>query len=267
MAITEFGGTVPSSTDPDNFDSRADAAWAWLVSAVPEMNAAIQLLNLNSVRTVSATSHSAALGIITFTIENNKSFVDGMWVTIASAGTPAAVHMVAIVTNYLGTTLEVNVQWHSGFVGSYSDWVIVQAPPYNTNAINDEIFLSGGNGCGATNTLVRRLTTVVINSGGSSMTYADSATLGMSLTINQAGIYQFNAYNADSSNLLLTRNTVTPSFGSADTLSFASVSSGSGANNTTVVIKCNVSDVIRMCVGSTTAGTSSSTYFRAKRIL
>lgn len=266
MAITEFSGTVPSSTDPDNFDSRADAAWAWLVSAVPEMNTAIQLLNLNSVRTISATSHSAALGAKTFTVESGKSFYDGMWVTIADDTDPTK-QMVAIVVSYSGTTLQVNVQWHSGFAGSLADWMIVQAPPYNTNAINDEIFLSGGNGCGSTNTLVRRLTTVVINSGGSSMTYADSATLGMSLTINQAGIYQFNAYNADSNNLMLTRNTVTPSIGTADTLSVASVSTGSGANNTTVVIKCNVSDVIRMCVGTTTAGTSSSTYFRAKRIL
>lgn len=266
MPIDLLTEPLPSSTDTTNFDARADLAWSELAAIIPQINAAITALNLNSVKTVSATSHSAALGAKSFTVESGKSFLDGMWVTIADDADPTK-QMVAIVTSYSGTTLQVNVQWHSGFAGSLADWMIVQAPPFNTNAINDEIFVVTGNGCGSTNTLVRRLTTVVINNGGSSMTYADSATLGMSLTINQAGIYQFNAYNADSNNLMLTRNTVTPSIGTADTLSFAGVGTGSGANNTTVVIKCNVSDVIRMCVSSTTAGTNSSTYFRAKRIL
>ena len=52
----------------------------------------------------------------------------------------------------------------------------------------DEIFVTGGNGHGSTNTKFRRYTTVA-TSEGSAITYADSATLGGSFTINQSGLY------------------------------------------------------------------------------
>ena len=45
-----------------------------------------------------------------------------------------------------------------------------------------------GNGFGSTNIKIRRFTTVVTNTG-SDITYADSATLGGSFTINTDGIY------------------------------------------------------------------------------
>lgn len=44
------------------------------------------------------------------------------------------------------------------------------------------------NGYGSTNTRIRRWTTVAINQG-TDITYADSATLGSSFTINAAGVY------------------------------------------------------------------------------
>ena len=44
------------------------------------------------------------------------------------------------------------------------------------------------NGYGSTNTRIRRVTTTV-NSAGSDITYADSATLGATFTINTAGVY------------------------------------------------------------------------------
>ena len=50
------------------------------------------------------------------------------------------------------------------------------------------IRLNTTNGHGSTNTTIRRFTNVV-NNVGSDMTYADSATLGMSVTINTDGIY------------------------------------------------------------------------------
>lgn len=51
-----------------------------------------------------------------------------------------------------------------------------------------EVSVSTGNGVGSTNTAIRRLTTVV-NTIGTAITYADSATLGTSFTINQPGLY------------------------------------------------------------------------------
>lgn len=261
MAITEFTGTVPSSTDTDNFDARADEAWAWLVDVVPEINTAVTAMNLNSLSTVSASSHSAATGSKTFTVGSGKSFLDGMWVTIADDADPTK-QMVAIVTSYSGTTLIVNVQWHSGFGGSLSDWIIAQCPPFNTNAINDEIHLVTGNGCGSTNTLVRRYTTIAVNSGGSSMTYTDSATLGGYITINQTGIYAFSGYDTDVNGLgNITRNSTAYSSTSAASLAFFN-----DAEAFATVAKCTAGDVIRV-VFQTTSVFTGIAHFRAKRIL
>lgn len=44
------------------------------------------------------------------------------------------------------------------------------------------------NGYGSTNTVIRRFTTILTNQG-SDITYADSATLGASFTINTPGVY------------------------------------------------------------------------------
>lgn len=62
------------------------------------------------------------------------------------------------------------------------------------------IILTGNSGYGSTNAAVRRWTTPTIQ--GTDITYADSATLGGSLTINTSGVYamtyndQLNALNA-----------------------------------------------------------------------
>lgn len=54
--------------------------------------------------------------------------------------------------------------------------------------IRSEVFVTGGNGFGSTNTKIRRFVTTV-KSNGTAITYADSATNGGSFTINQDGIY------------------------------------------------------------------------------
>jgi hypothetical protein len=50
------------------------------------------------------------------------------------------------------------------------------------------VFVTTGNGHGSTNTKIRRFTTTQ-SSSGSAITYADSATLGATFTINSAGLY------------------------------------------------------------------------------
>jgi len=63
---------------------------------------------------------------------------------------------------------------------------------------NSEVRVTGGNGHGSTNNKIRRFTTTVKNVG-SDITYADSAALGATFTINTAGIYAI-VYN-DGANL------------------------------------------------------------------
>jgi len=67
----------------------------------------------------------------------------------------------------------------------------------NQQTTRSMVRLSTSNGNGSTNTAIRRFTTVQANQG-SDITYADSATLGASFTINAAGVYAIS-YNDSSS--------------------------------------------------------------------
>lgn len=62
-----------------------------------------------------------------------------------------------------------------------------------------EIRVEAGNGHGSTNTKIRRYSTTVINTG-SDITYADSATIGGTFTINTAGLYFMAVTDANSAN-------------------------------------------------------------------
>jgi hypothetical protein len=64
---------------------------------------------------------------------------------------------------------------------------IVQAAP----AGDHSVVVTTGNGHGSTNTKVRRFTTT-LSSTGTSITYADSGTLGATFTINSAGLYEIH---------------------------------------------------------------------------
>ena len=62
-------------------------------------------------------------------------------------------------------------------------------------ALPSMVRLNTANGYGSTNTCIRRYTTTVTTQG-TDITYADSATLGASFTINTAGVYAIaNAEN------------------------------------------------------------------------
>jgi hypothetical protein len=68
----------------------------------------------------------------------------------------------------------------------------------NADFSRSEVWLTGGAGYGATNTKIRRFSTSLRNTG-SDITYADSASLGSSFTINTAGIYSIEYRNYDGS--------------------------------------------------------------------
>jgi hypothetical protein len=55
-------------------------------------------------------------------------------------------------------------------------------------AVQSMVRVNTANGYGSTNTMIKRYSTVVTNQG-SDITYADSATLGASFTINTNGVY------------------------------------------------------------------------------
>ena len=72
----------------------------------------------------------------------------------------------------------------------------------------NSVSVSAGNGQGSTNTFIRRFTNVLENYG-TAITYADSATLGASFTINEEGIYTINytdSKNASTPYIGITKN-------------------------------------------------------------
>lgn len=73
-----------------------------------------------------------------------------------------------------------------------SDAIILYFTPLNVvnNSVGDHsVTVHTGNGHGSTNTKIRRFTTEMVNVG-TAITYADSATLGASFTINDTGLYE-----------------------------------------------------------------------------
>lgn len=69
----------------------------------------------------------------------------------------------------------------------------VEFSDLNPSADYSMVRLNTANGYGSTNTRIRRFTNVVANVGAD-ITYADSATLGGSFTINKSGVYSIS-YN------------------------------------------------------------------------
>jgi hypothetical protein len=64
----------------------------------------------------------------------------------------------------------------------------IQVAGSGSSTPNSEVRLNTVNGFGSTNTMIRRFTNTTINTG-TDITYADSATLGATFTINTAGVY------------------------------------------------------------------------------
>lgn len=114
-----------------------------------------------------------------------------------------------------------------------------------------EVSLSAGNGFGSTNNKIRRFTTTLLNVG-TAITYADSATLGASFTINEAGIYAItysdsrssgasdHGVSLNSSQLTTGINTIT----NADIVAIAE-SATAGVASAVRTLRLAVNDIIR----------------------
>lgn len=66
----------------------------------------------------------------------------------------------------------------------------------NASVGSHEVTVHSGNGFGSTNTQIRRFTTALVNTG-TAITYADSATLGATFTINENGLYEIYYSDTD----------------------------------------------------------------------
>lgn len=253
MALTPFTGETPQRNQRSTFSSRVDAFITWFLGTFwTEFDAAVLAFTFNSTNSVSLTSNTVAVGTKAFVTDASKSYVPGMTIKIAATAEPWKWMVGEVITYDSGTgDLEVSVRGISTGTGSFADWTISMA----ATAVpigQHEVVLSTGNGYGSTNTKIRRYTTIDKNEG-TSISYVDSATLGASFTINDAGVYTISmndAYSAstvqfgaslNSAQLTTAINSIT----AADRILYGETIAAGKGNMTSRTLFLNVGDVVR----------------------
>ena len=107
-----------------------------------------------------------------------------MPVTIVGNNTPTAGGVVyGDGANYASTAAGTSGQVLTSAGSSAPTWTTIASDPGLQRVV-----VAIGNGYGSTNLAIRRFQTVVTNTG-TSITYADSASLGATFTINSTGVY------------------------------------------------------------------------------
>jgi hypothetical protein len=143
---------VPSINDPANFEADADYTLnTGLQTRADEMNAYAEqanalaaALNLNSTTDTSASSVLIGAGAKTFTVSASKSYVAGMWLSIADTAAPEVNSMIAQVTSYSGTTLVVNVPVNGVFgSGTKTAWTISLTAAIPNQSLSDNDIING----------------------------------------------------------------------------------------------------------------------------
>lgn len=138
-----------------------------------------------------------------------------------------------------------------------------------------EVWVEAGNGQGSTNTRIRRYSTIKTNVG-TSITYADSATLGASFTINDTGLYAVSRFESGCGNNCaygLSLNTSQPTtniFAPANGyLQFLNNVQNGFSNSVSITLNLTSGDVIRPHDGSVIGlpdATDQGVSFRIARI-
>jgi len=281
MTITAtLPGTLPNrQQEPEVFVPAMDDFIAALPGFAEQIDIAVAAFNFNSVTDTSATSNTVSLsgGNKTFTVSTGKSFSPSMYLTVADAAAPTTNSMIVQVVSYSGTTLIVTPLYVRGS-GTFTSWVITQGsvPPVFLAGAS-KLILQTGNGRGTTNTKIRRFTTTTTNTATSDVTYADSATLGMTVTVLTSGVYSL-AYEEMATvssvpwGISRNSNQLTTAFGSITKTH--QVASGPGLTTTadgawaTYTGYLAAGDVIRAHFGGTVAATGDAlaAYFYVERL-
>lgn len=144
----------------------------------------------------------------------------------------------------------------------------------STSVGDHSVYVTGGNGYGSTNTLIPRFTTVNINVG-TDITYADSATLGASFTINTSGLYaiEYLGYQSNTGSFIgisvnsTQLTTSIASISSANRIAISQLPSGTTGNLfVSTVERFEINDVVRPHVNIASGSASIFEWFKITRI-
>lgn len=155
-------------------------------------------------------------------------------------------------------------------LAAINDWLEIVSDGSNWHKVagftTSVVDLHTSNGYGSTNNKIRRWTTTARNIG-SGITYADSATLGASFTINEAGVYTVRAYDnftGTTDYIGVSLNTSEPTINistitDADRLDWGVTNVANTPAQTGVTRQFAAGDVIRIhCSGAATAASQRS---------
>ena len=128
-------------------------------------------------------------------------------------------------------------------------------------------FGAAGTGYGSTNVKIRRFATVAASSG-TGITYADSATLGGTFTINEAGVYAISytdqfvgtAFLGISLNVSVINDNIFE-IPVAERMACATTPAANLMGNVSVTLKLNVGDIIRAHTAGAYSGDRNYTLF------
>jgi len=278
MALTRFTGTKPQRGVRATFSTLVDAFVTWFLDTFfDELDAAITAFNFNATNSTSTDSLTISPGTKTLNAGAGKSYQKSMALTLGYGVDPTK-WMRGEVLTYDSSTgaMTFNARTISQTTGTYSDWVISQAAVeglVNYSAVHADT----GNGCGSIATRIRRFTTLTLNVG-TALTYADSATNGGSITVNEDGLYLLRASDTISAGVAswgisVNSNQLTTAFPSITaahqlpgTLTESNTSSGSRYNHCTTLVKLVVGDVIRLHTNSSNDGTNNQTFLSAIKV-
>tara|TARA_R110000772_G_scaffold23646_2_gene63142 strand:+ start:5828 stop:6667 length:840 start_codon:yes stop_codon:yes gene_type:complete len=262
--ITPFPGLKPQRNDRATFSDREDifVTW-WLDTFMEEINPVVNALNLNDVSDTSTTPITINLTAgKTATVTAGKGFLKGSFLIFADNAAPTTNYMVVQIVSYVTTTLTFDPVTIKG-TGTKTDWVISFSAAPNLNPEDHESKATGGNGWGSTNTKIRRFTSSEFEVG-TSITYADSATLGATFTANENGIYTMVYSDASTAanhpigiSLNSTQLTTIPTtITVTDLLAYNMVKAASISEQCSATKRLVVGDVIRPHANGTSSTTS-----------
>lgn len=175
---TAGAGTTDPSLDSTN--------WARLNVAAPSVTRTVRTSNTILVEADRSTLIDITSGTFSQTFTAAATLTTGWFCWIKNSGT-------GVIT--LDPNASETINGATTLTVPAGQTLLVQCDGTNFYAMvadgpvgDHSVTVTTGNGRGSTNTCIRRFTTT-LSSSGTAITYADSATLGASFTINVAGIY------------------------------------------------------------------------------
>lgn len=261
---TAGAGTTDPSLDSTN--------WARLNVAAPSVTRTVRTSNTILVEADRSTLIDITSGTFSQTFTAAATLTTGWFCWIKNSGT-------GVIT--LDPNASETINGATTLTVPAGQTLLVQSDGTNLNAVvidgsvgDHSVTVTTGNGRGSTNTCIRRFTTT-LSSSGTAITYADSATLGASFTINAAGLYaisysdnyaassQPHGVSLNSAQLTTGITTIT----AANRLGMIYALAGGVSNVLTLVTRLAVNDVVRPHeTGINNATGVADTYFSIRRI-